>query len=80
MAATRSVLGQALQRAGPYVLIEVVLPGGTLLALLLMLYRRGSPRASADARRLGTAALRSLAGAAARSAQWLHSSITGHRS
>lgn len=27
------------QRVGPYLLIEAVLPGGTLLALLLWLYR-----------------------------------------
>ncbi len=27
--------------AGTYVVIEMVLPGGTLLALLLYLYRRG---------------------------------------
>lgn len=27
------------QRIGPYLLIEAVLPGGTLLALLLFLYR-----------------------------------------
>ena len=26
---------------GPYLLLEVLLPGGTLLALLLFLYRRG---------------------------------------
>lgn len=30
-----------LQKAGPYVLIEILLPGGTLIALLLYLYRRG---------------------------------------
>lgn len=29
-----------VQRAGPYVLIELLLPGGTLLALLLYLCRR----------------------------------------
>ena len=28
-----------LQKAGPYVVIEIVLPGGTLLALALYLYR-----------------------------------------
>ena len=28
-----------MQRLGPYVLLEVVLPGGTLFALLLFLYR-----------------------------------------
>jgi hypothetical protein len=27
-------------RAGPYLVIEILLPGGTLLALLLYLYRR----------------------------------------
>src|SRR5947207_13373699 len=29
-----------IQRVGPYLLIEIVLPGGTLLALLLFLYQR----------------------------------------
>jgi hypothetical protein len=33
-------------RAGPYVLIEIFLPGGTLLALLLYLFQRY--RAGAD--------------------------------
>jgi hypothetical protein len=33
--------GHLLQKAGPYVLIEILLPGGTLVALLLYLYRRG---------------------------------------
>jgi hypothetical protein len=28
------------RKLGPYVLIEIVLPGGTMLALLLFLYRR----------------------------------------
>ena len=30
-------LGQSL---GPYLILEILLPGGTLLALLLFLYRR----------------------------------------
>ena len=34
-------LRRLLPRLGPYVLVEIVLPGGTLLALLLYLYRRG---------------------------------------
>jgi hypothetical protein len=34
-------------RIGPYVLMEIVLPGGTLFALLLYLYRRWSNRLSA---------------------------------
>ncbi|MBK7792219.1 MAG: hypothetical protein IPJ62_06715 [Betaproteobacteria bacterium] len=29
-----------IQRAGPYLLLELLLPGGTLFALLLFLYRR----------------------------------------
>jgi hypothetical protein len=39
------VLRRFAQRAGPYLLLEAVMPGGTLLALLLYLYRRGgAPR------------------------------------
>ena len=34
------------QTLGPYVIIEIVLPGGTLLALLLLLYRSRSPALS----------------------------------
>ena len=36
------MLRRLLPRMGPYVLVEIVLPGGTLLALLLYLYRRGN--------------------------------------
>lgn len=34
------VLRRSLARVGPYALVEIVLPGGTLLALLFYLYRR----------------------------------------
>ena len=34
-------LGQFVQKLGPYVLLEILLPGGTLIALLLFLYRSG---------------------------------------
>jgi len=37
-------VGRVLQKAGPYVVLEVVLPGGTLFALLLYLYRTGQLR------------------------------------
>ena len=30
------------QNFGPYLMLELVLPGGTLFALLLFLYRRGN--------------------------------------
>ena len=33
-----------LQKLGPYVLIELVLPGGTLIAFLLWLYQRQQSR------------------------------------
>lgn len=33
-------LRRFLQRMGPYLLVEVLLPGGSLLALALFLYRR----------------------------------------
>lgn len=34
----------ALRALGPYALLELVMPGGTLLALLLYLHRRRSRR------------------------------------
>lgn len=34
------VLQHWTRRLGPYVLLEMLLPGGTLLALLLFIYRR----------------------------------------
>jgi hypothetical protein len=38
-------LGWLFRRAGPYVALELLLPGGTLLALALFLYqRRGDER------------------------------------
>ena len=37
---TLEILRRLLARTGPYLLVEVVLPGGTLLALLLYAYRR----------------------------------------
>jgi len=35
------ILRRYAQRIGPYLLVEILLPGGTLLALLLFLHRRG---------------------------------------
>lgn len=37
---------------GPYVLLEVLMPGGTLLALLLFLYQRGKLNAGGLALRI----------------------------
>lgn len=33
-------VAQLVQKWGPYLMIELVMPGGTLLALLLFLYQR----------------------------------------
>jgi hypothetical protein len=45
-------LSRLAQKAGPYLLLEMVLPGGTLLALLLYLHRHGHVAVLRDARRL----------------------------
>jgi hypothetical protein len=36
-----AAIARRLRSLGPYVLIELLLPGGTLLSLLFFLYRRG---------------------------------------
>ena len=53
-------VGRVLQKAGPYVVLEVVMPGGTVLALLLYLHRTGQLRHFAR-RVLGNAVLRAAA-------------------
>jgi hypothetical protein len=40
LAAWVARLGVILRRVGPYAAMEILLPGGTLMALLLWLYRR----------------------------------------
>jgi hypothetical protein len=37
---TVGLLREFVQKLGPYVMLEILLPGGTLVALLLFLYRR----------------------------------------
>ena len=37
-------LAHFFQKAGPYLLMEILLPGGTLIALMVFLYRRGGWR------------------------------------
>lgn len=39
-----NALRRAVQRFGPYLVVEILLPGGTLVALLLLLYRSGRLR------------------------------------
>jgi hypothetical protein len=47
----RRRLEQRIKAVGPYLLLELLMPGGTLLAGLLFLYRRsnGVPAAPAEA-------------------------------
>ena len=54
------VFGGFLQKAGPYLLLEILLPGGTLFALLLFLYRRSQQPGAADAPRLIVVVVRAV--------------------
>lgn len=56
------ILRKVGQKAGPYLLLEMLLPGGTLFALLLFLYRRRNPGIGRGAEQAVAAAMRTLAG------------------
>jgi len=43
------ILQRAGRKLGPYLLLEILLPGGTFLALLLFLYRRNRLPAGTNA-------------------------------
>jgi hypothetical protein len=45
------VTWELARRLGPYLMLEIMLPGGTLLALLLFLYRRPQVNGATGARR-----------------------------
>ena len=57
------ILGNLVQKAGPYLLLEILLPGGTLFALLLFVYRRRDELVVPHARRVGAALVRAATGA-----------------
>ena len=44
-------LASLAQKAGPYLLLEILLPGGTLFALLLFIYQRRRALGGAPAQR-----------------------------
>jgi len=44
------LLRRLAQNFGPYLMLEIVMPGGTLLALLLFLYRRRKFEAASASR------------------------------
>lgn len=58
VASTVRDLQRLVQQAGPYVLIELILPGGTLIALGLYLYRKGHLRSLGDLLAAGRSVLR----------------------
>jgi hypothetical protein len=45
------MIWESARRVGPYLMLEILLPGGTLLALLLFLYRRRQSDGATGARR-----------------------------
>ena len=55
------ILRRIGQNWGPYVMLEILLPGGTLFALLLFLYRRRKLTTGSDARWTAVALPRALA-------------------
>jgi hypothetical protein len=54
-------LCKVAQNAGPYVLLEIVMPGGTLCAVLLYLWQRRNPQAAMRARQAVENLVRTLA-------------------
>src|SRR5437879_280178 len=55
------VFGNLVQKAGPYLLLEILLPGGTLFALLLLLYQRRQQSGAANGTRLSVLFARAVA-------------------
>lgn len=56
------ILRRALLRIGPYAVVEIVLPGGTLLALLIYLYRRQEGLRKLDGQDVDSATCRTTIG------------------
>ena len=50
------------QKAGPYFMLEMLLPGGTLLALLLFLWQRRNPNFGRGAQEAVLVVMRTLTG------------------
>ncbi len=58
------------QKAGPYLILEMLLPGGTMLALLLFLYQHKKLDIGRRAQRGVIDLTRTLTGAFGRSTRW----------
>ena len=55
------VFGNLVQKAGPYLLLEILLPGGTLFALLFFLYQRRQQSGAAKGARVSVLFARAIA-------------------
>jgi hypothetical protein len=60
-----SILRKIGQKAGPYLVLEMLLPGGTLFALLLFLWQRKRPDIRSGVRRAVRFVTRAWAGSGA---------------
>jgi hypothetical protein len=58
------ILHRAGRKLGPYLLLEILMPGGTILALLLFLYRRNRLPAGTNPPRTASTLSPVLGGAA----------------
>ena len=56
-------LRKVAQNVGPYVMLEILMPGGTLCAVLLYLWQRRNPQAATRARLAVDNLMRTLASA-----------------
>jgi hypothetical protein len=66
-----SFIGWLLRKGGPYLALELLLPGGTLLAILLFLYQRRN----AAANRGGRDAVDVLRHAADAASDWIRAGL-----
>ena len=60
------VFGSLVQKAGPYLLLELLMPGGTLFALALYLHQRRQQRRTGDAPSPGALLAQIISGLRAR--------------
>jgi len=54
------VFGNLVEKAGPYLLLELLLPGGTLFAVLLWFYRQRQQLGSANVPRASVVAAQTI--------------------
>jgi hypothetical protein len=57
------IIVSLMRKAGPYLLLEILLPGGTLFALLLFLYQRRRHPGAANVPQAGLVIARAIEGA-----------------